>query len=363
MLDFLKENWSIIALVIVIIIAIAFMIPMAVYIAKYNSMKKKCSPYEENLDDVTKFLENKKMYLDAFAGQKECDEHKVDLEQCSKDKSECIATQEAAMKERDQSKQELETCMSGKEQCEQDKTIAIRNINNTSSAVSACNNEKAQIAASKLAVVNQLSQCNTDKQKCITDKTAALSAASNFKKDFDTCTLAKTTVQTNLNNCSSGLNTCNTNLTKCSITSKECEIKLESTPVPAPSNLVYKKISKAYGTAGLCADVANSLTGNGVQLVGWNCNGNANQLFGYDAASKLLFAKHSGKCLSSKDKKITQEDCVKTPEKQWEMIEANGIYQIVNKATATPLYMNYEGALAPGAKMIATPTSQTFKFI
>jgi hypothetical protein len=363
MLEFIQENWSIMALVIVIIIAIAFMIPMAVYISKYNSMKKKCSPYEENLDDVTKFLENKKMFLDAVAGQKECANYKSGLEQCSKDKSECIATQEAAMKERDQSKQELETCMSGKAQCEKEKNSIMSNINNSSSAVATCLKEKEQINAAKLAATNQLTQCNKDKQKCATDKATAIATAAKNKADLDTCNVARTTVQANLTKCTTGLNTCNTNLTTCNSNVKECQTKLATLPVPAPSNLVYKKINKAYGTSGLCADVAGASQDSGVQLVGWNCHGGANQLFGYDAASKLLFAKHSGKCLSSKDKKITQEDCVKTPEKQWEMIEANGIYQIVNKATATPLYMNYEGALAPGVKMVATPTSQSFKFI
>ena len=199
----ITENWHIIVIVILILAVIAFMIPMAIYISKYNSMKDKCAPYEANLDDVTKFLSNKKMYLDAVAGKAACDKSKVDLEQCSKDKGTCVAQQ-------DQIRKDLETCKVASATCEREKATAISNVTNSSSAIATCTKEKEKLIADKKVVETQLAQCNTDKQTCSTNLTA--------------CNADKQT-------CASNLTACNTKATTCDASLKDCQTKTVVAPI------------------------------------------------------------------------------------------------------------------------------------
>jgi len=218
-----------IALAIAIIIALIFMITMAIFVAKYKLLQNKCSPYEDNTEEVDKFLSNKQQYLNAVAGQKECEKSKIDLDLCSRDKSTCVAQTEAYVKERDQNKRDLEACRSGAAVCAKEKEDALRNIQNSSAAIANCMREKTQLTTEKVSVETQLAQCNGDRQTCNTERVAASSTATKNLSDLNACNSSKTTLQNNLNQCTTATATCNTNVASCDASLKACQ---SQQPVP-----------------------------------------------------------------------------------------------------------------------------------
>jgi hypothetical protein len=220
---------TLIALAIAIIIALIFMITMAIYVAKYKSLQNKCSPYEDNTEEVDKFLSNKQEYLNAVAGHKECEKNKLDLDLCSRDKSTCAAQTEAYLKERDQNKRDLDACRSGAAVCAKEKEDALRNIQNSSASIANCMRDKTQLTTEKVSAETQLAQCNKDRQTCNTERVAIVNTANQHKANLDSCNSAKISIQSNLDKCNTSLTACNTNLTTCDKSLKACQSQI---PVP-----------------------------------------------------------------------------------------------------------------------------------
>ena len=473
MFDYIKENWVMFTIIMVILLlAIAFMIPMIVFIVKYKKEGEMCMPFMENKEDVGKFLENKDSYMTALKNAVEFEKCSADLIVCQGEKDACAI--------------ESATCGAKLDKCNGEKKDCTEKLDKYTK-------ESAECTAAKDAIVNDVNTCKTSLAACqapapavtptpapapapaapapvapapvapvapvvpsVTGRYVRLLLSTNgllnigevriFSADPNVnIALRKPVVQSSAYNATryppsnlvdgnintfahtnAGVNSMmtidlsgETPITNITIVNRVdcCKERINNTkvlildkdekevfvsdaiqsqngfgnsiyvikppratifysrdsnpgslviPVPAPANLVFKKIHKGYGSTGLCVDVPDSSTDVGVQLVGQQCKSPVtnNQLFGYDPDSKMIFIKHSGQCLTVKDKQVVQDVCQKIPEQQWELIPDSGVLRIVNRTTDKTLNLNYEGSVAPNSKVIVTsPSGQLFRMV